>query len=119
MTHNMYHKVIIVEGKEDKRQIKPIIREPIDIICTFGTFSIEKFDEMLFDYELDDRDVFILVDADEPGKQLRKELAKELPHAIQMYIPEEYVEVELTPRDVLAKELLINHIEIHPRFLFV
>ncbi len=113
------NKVIIVEGKSDKRQIEPIIAEEIDVICTLGTFSIEKFDEMLDDYRLDDRRVYILVDADDSGKLLRNQLARELPHAIHMYIPDEYVEVELTPRDILARELTVHHIQIHPKFLLM
>src|SRR5690625_5001042 len=115
---NLEHiKVIIVEGKEDKRQIRKIISEDVEIICTYGTFSIEKFDDMLEKYHLDDREVYLLVDADESGEKLRKQLISELPHAVHIYIPEEHKEVERTPESILARELLKNNIQIHSRYL--
>ena len=111
-------KVIIVEGINDKRQIIKLIQEDADILCTYGTFSIEKFDEMLEEHDLDHRDVFIFVDADEPGEKLRKQLASELPHAHHIYLSGEWTEVEETPRKIIAKELLQAGIEIDPVYLF-
>lgn len=110
-------KVIIVEGKADKKQIRKIISEDVVIICTFGTFGVGKFDEMLEKYQLDDREVYLLVDADESGEKLRKQLISELSHAVHIYIPEEYQEVERTPENILARELLKNNIQIHSRYL--
>jgi len=117
MEYNISEKVIIVEGIADKRQIQKIIAEDVEIVCTYGTFGVEKFDEMLEEYQLDDKEVYLLVDADEPGEKLRKQLISELPHAVHIYIPEEYQEVELTPENILAREFLLNNIQIHPRFL--
>lgn len=111
------YRIIIVEGTSDKRIIKKVLREPVEIICTYGTFGVEKFDEMLERYDLDDRDVFIFVDADEPGVKLRKQLARELPHAYHLYIPVEYVEVETTPENILATELVKHHFKINPLYL--
>jgi len=111
------NRIIIVEGSSDKQILKKVLDEPIEIICTYGTFGIEKFDHMLEKYFLDDRDVFIFVDADEPGMELRKQLTQELPHAVQLYIPDEYVEVETTPEDVLASILLKAHFKIKPIYL--
>ena|SRR5690625_3977725 len=108
--------VMIVEGKYDKQQIKKVLTEKIQIICTFGTFGIEKFDDMLEKYCLDDCDVFILVDADESGEELRKKLNRELPHAYNLYIPEEFREVEATPLNVLAR-ILLPHFEVNINFL--
>jgi len=110
-------KVIIVEGSSDRKRIKKILKEEVDILCTFGTFGIEKFDEMLEEYDLDFRDVYIFVDADEPGEKLRKQLNAELSHATNLYIPEEHIEVEYTPYNILAIELLKHHFEIEPAFL--
>ena len=31
------NKVIIVEGKSDKKRVQQVIAEPINIICTHGT----------------------------------------------------------------------------------
>src|SRR5690625_986142 len=99
-------KIIIVEGLSDKTHISKIIDEEIDIICTHGTFGIEKFDDMLDEFELDYRDVYIFVDADDSGIKLRKQLLVELPNAIHMYIPEEFQEVESTPENIIAAELV-------------
>ena len=66
------NRIIIVEGINDKRLIQKVLREKVPIICTYGTFGIEKFDEMLEDYDLDNREVYIFVDADEPGIELRR-----------------------------------------------
>jgi len=111
------NRIIIVEGSSDKRILQKVMKESVEIICTYGTFGVEKFDDMLDTYDLDFRDVYIFVDADEPGIQLRKQLTAELPHARHLYIPEEYVEVETTPERVLATELLKQNFEINPIYL--
>jgi len=112
-------KIIIVEGKQDKKRLETIIdgRDDVQILCTFGTFSIEKFDEMLETYDLDNHLVYIFVDEDRPGKQLRKKLNEELPHAENMYITEEHIEVEAAPYNILATELVKFHIRINPIYL--
>lgn len=111
------NRIIIVEGLSDKRMLQKVMEESIEIICTYGTFGVEKFDGMLEKYDLDYRDVYIFVDADDPGVQLRKQLTAELPHARQLYIPEEYVEVETTPERVLAIELIKHNFNINPIYL--
>lgn len=111
------NRIIIVEGLSDKRMLQKVMKESIEIICTYGTFGVEKFDAMLEKYDLDYRDVYIFVDADDPGVQLRKQLTAELPHARQLYIPEEYVEVETTPERVLAVELIKHNFNINPIYL--
>lgn len=109
----MEKKVIIVEGLSDKMQLHKVIDEEIDIICTHGTFGIEKFDRMLYEYDLDHREVYIFVDADDSGMKLRKQLTAELPHAHQMYIPAEFVEVESTPEMFLTAELMKHDIKVN------
>lgn len=113
----MDKKVIIVEGLTDRKQLEKIITEEVDVICTHGTFSIEKFDELLETYDLDNREVYIFVDADESGVELRRELTAELPHAEHMHINDHYKEVATTPENILATELLKKHIEIDIRWL--
>jgi len=93
-------KVIIVEGTSDKRKVQPIIREPVEIICTNGTISFNKMDELID--ELSNRDVYILVDADEAGEKLRKQLKREFPDAEHLYIDRSYREVATTPSNHLA-----------------
>lgn len=111
-------KFLIVEGITDKRQIEPILSEEVIILCTYGTFSIERFDYLLEKYQLDDHEVYIFVDEDEPGEMLRDELKHELPHASHIYTDPNYKEVAETPKDILARTLLKHHFEIVPIYLF-
>ncbi|MGY0693276.1 toprim domain-containing protein [Virgibacillus sp. FSP13] len=116
MTHES-EKVIIVEGLTDKKQIKKVITDDVEIICTNGTLGVERFDELLYTYDLDNKDVFILVDEDNSGIKLRKQLARELPHAEHIYVSSEYREVATTPEQVLATVLVAKSIAVNPIFL--
>lgn len=110
-------KVIIVEGLTDKKQLEKVIEDHITIICTNGTFDVERFDELLETYLLDDKEVFILVDEDHSGMKLRKRLAQELPHAEHIYVSSEYREVAATPERVLAMLLLGKQIAVNPLYI--
>lgn len=111
--------VIIVEGITDKQLVEQIIVEDVTILCTFGTFDIERFDHLLEIYDLDRKEVFILVDEDHAGIKLRKQLMHELPHAKHIHISEQYGEVARTPANVLATILAGHHIKVNPFFLDV
>lgn len=113
------NKIIIVEGLSDKLHVRKVLKEEIEIVCTHGTFGVEKFDQMLYDYDLDNRDVYIFVDADESGLKLRKQLAQELPHASHMYIPDVYQEVERTPENVIAVELVKHCFQVDNFYLLL
>src|SRR5699024_10769410 len=113
---NGQEKVIIVEGLTDKKQVEKVITEPVTIICTNGTLGVERFDELCETYDLDCRDVYILVDEDKAGIKLRKQLSQELPHAAHIYISSEYREVATTPENVLATALAGKHFEVNPIF---
>jgi toprim domain protein len=110
-------RIIIVEGLTDKKQLEKVIDDQVTIICTNGTFDIERFDELLETYQLDEKDVYILVDEDKSGLKLRKQLALELPHAEHIYISSEYREVAATPERVLAMLLLGKQITVNPLYL--
>mgnify|MGYP001944763484 CR=1 FL=1 len=110
-------KVIIVEGLSDKRKIEEILNEDVTIICTNGTLSINRFDELLDMYNLDENDVYIFVDEDKSGLRLRKQLAKELPHAEHIYISKDYREVATTPYKILASLLVAKHFTVRPFYL--
>ncbi|WP_226035953.1 toprim domain-containing protein [Aquibacillus saliphilus] len=110
-------KVIIVEGRTDKMQIEKIINEEVKIICTNGTLGIERLEELLINFDLDNKDVFILVDEDNAGQKLRKQLSFELPHAEHIYIDKTYREVAATPESELATALLGSRFAIDPIFL--
>lgn len=109
--------IIIVEGKTDKEQLEKIIEDDVTIACTYGTLGVERFDELLEKYFLDDRRVIILVDEDERGIELREQLQCELSHAEHIYITSDYKEVATTPRNYLAMELVKKDIEINPIYL--
>lgn len=110
-------KVIIVEGLTDKRRIEKVINDDVTILCTNGTLGMKRFDEMLETYDLDMKDVFIFVDEDKSGWQLRKLLAKELPHAEHMYVSSDYREVAATPERMIAAQLVDKRISVNPLFL--
>lgn len=110
-------KVIIVEGRTDKKKIAPLIQEPIEIICTNGTVSAQKIEELVDEYGLDYKDVYILADADEAGEKLRKQFQRELPNADHIYIDKMYREVATSPEYHLATVLLSKNIDVNPKYL--
>ncbi|QTN00226.1 topoisomerase [Sediminibacillus dalangtanensis] len=110
-------KVIIVEGRTDKVQIQKVIDEKIEIICTNGTLGVERLEELLIEYDLDNKDVFILVDEDNAGHKLRKQLSIELPHAEHIYVDKTFREVAATPEAELAAALLSRSIAVNPLYL--
>ncbi|WP_112181764.1 MULTISPECIES: toprim domain-containing protein [Paraliobacillus] len=117
MSSNDTKKIIIVEGRTDKKQIEKLIDESVTIICTNGTLGVEKMEELILDYDLDNRDVFILVDEDHSGNKLRKQLSIELPHAIHIFIDKTFREVAATPELELATALLSRGITVNPSYL--
>ncbi|MBB5175124.1 toprim domain-containing protein [Texcoconibacillus texcoconensis] len=99
----MEDKVLIVEGKSDRTRIEQVLNEPVNIICTYGTLSQEKLEELILPVE--HMDVYILVDADDAGENLRKQLKHELPNATHLYTDKMFGQVETTPVDYLAEVL--------------
>ncbi|MBM7675921.1 toprim domain-containing protein [Gracilibacillus alcaliphilus] len=110
-------KLIIVEGRSDKEKVARIVEEQLEIVCTNGTINVERLEGLIESFEMDDRDVYILVDEDAAGKKLRKQLSKELPHAAHIYVDKSYREVAATPESELAVALLAAHIKINPIYL--
>ena len=115
MNDSYVDKVLIVEGKSDKNKVKRIVKEPIEIICTNGTISITKLDELI--EFLENKDVYILVDADFSGEKLRKQLKREFPQAEHLYIDRMYREVATAPVQHLATVLIGANIDVHTEFL--
>ncbi len=115
MNDSYVDKVLIVEGKSDKQRVKNIVKEPVEIICTNGTISQTKLDELI-DF-LEDKDVYILVDADKAGEKLRKQLKSEFPQAEHLYIDRMYREVATAPVRHLATVLLGANIDVHTEYL--
>ncbi|MDQ0215137.1 toprim domain protein [Oikeobacillus pervagus] len=108
-------KVIIVEGTTDKRKIKTVIKEPVEIICTNGTIGLTKIDELVD--ELLGRDVYILVDADDSGEKLRKLFKQEFPEAKHLYIDRMYKEVATAPYWHLCSVLLSANLDVHSKYV--
>lgn len=103
-------KFIIVEGKTDKEKIAPLIDEPVRILCTHGTVGFEQM-EQLIDF-LENKEVYILVDADDAGNKLRRQLQQELPNANHLYIRKMHKEVARTPVEDLKRVLENAHFQI-------
>ncbi len=108
-------KVIIVEGKSDKRKVLNVVNEPVEIICTNGTISLTKLDELID--ALFHRDVYVLVDSDESGDRLRKQFKRELPEAAHLFVDKMYREVATAPDQHVAAVLLSANIDVHAKFL--
>ncbi|WP_134685730.1 toprim domain-containing protein [Brevibacillus migulae] len=97
-------RVMIVEGKTDRERLRSVLDEPVTILCTYGTFSAERAEELR--EEIDpEADLYIFTDEDDSGKKLRKLLREEFPDAIHLHTRKEFAEVADTPLDVLAEIL--------------
>ncbi|WP_409295210.1 toprim domain-containing protein [Peribacillus sp. SCS-26] len=108
-------KVIIVEGTSDKRKVISVLNEPIEVICTNGTISLTRLEEIMDEHF--DKEVYILVDADEAGEKLRKQFKREFPEAMHLYIDRAYREVENAPAYHIATVLLSANIDVHAEYL--
>lgn len=103
-------KVIIVEGKTDRERLLQILDEPVEIICTYGTLDTERLEEWILKYK--DDELYVLVDADEPGEKLRKQIHLEFPNIHHLYTQRMYREVATTPPEYLSHVLLRAHFEV-------
>ncbi|MCL6548579.1 MAG: toprim domain-containing protein [Alicyclobacillus sp.] len=115
----LVRKVMIVEGATDRERLLQVLREPVDILCTGGTLSYEKVEARIAPLYTADCEVYILVDADEPGQKLRNQLRQELPRATHLYTRRMYREVASTPLDVLASILDAAHFAVDETWLQV
>lgn len=98
--------MILVEGKTDKQALILAGLKKEDIICTYGTISFERLEQLID--ELEGMDVYFLFDEDDSGDRLRKKFIQAFPNGIIMRIPKEYKEVAETPVDIL-KQILEKH----------
>ncbi|MGG0656682.1 hypothetical protein [Rummeliibacillus pycnus] len=111
----MSDKVLIVEGRQDKLQIQPILAEDIPILCTNGTISASKLEELIYPYE--EYELYAFFDEDYSGDCLRALMKKEYPEACHLRTLSLYKQVEATPRKYLARILLAADFKIHPAYL--
>ena len=103
---NLSDKVLIVEGKTDKRRLEEVLVEPARIICTYGTMGISKLDEIF--EQLGDSEIYILSDADKEGRKIRQWFKRHLSESTHIYIDPKFREVGRCPHDYLAN-LLLRH----------
>ena len=96
-------KVIIVEGKTDKKRLEQILDEPVEIACTYGTLGLDKLEELITEYSGDE--VCVLLDADDAGDKARRLFKREFPNVRHVYTHRMYREVATTPLHVLAQIL--------------
>ena len=97
------NKVIIVEGKSDKKRVQQVIAEPVNIICTHGTMSIDKIDNMI--ETLYDKQVYVLADSDDEGEKIRKWFKRYLSESEHIYVDKTFCEVAKCPKNYLAHVL--------------
>ncbi|CEG28451.1 toprim domain-containing protein [Bacillus sp. B-jedd] len=115
MSEEYADKIIIVEGRSDKKKLLGIIKDRVEVICTNGTISLYKLDELIDSFG--DREVYVLADADEAGEKLRRQFRREYPEAEHLYIDKMYKEVATAPYHHLAMVLLGANIDVHAEFL--
>ena len=115
MTTIYSNQVILVEGRSDKLQLLTLLDEPTEIICTNGTISNVKLEELLSPY--DGLPIYAFLDADKSGEQIRSIVRKEYPEAIHLYTNPMYGEVANTPMKVLASILKRVNIKVKKEFL--
>ncbi len=85
------NKVIIVEGKSDKKRVQQVIAEPVNIIY-YGTISIDKLDDMI--ESLYDKQVFVLADSDDEGDRIRNWFKRYLSESEHIFIDKTYCTVQ-------------------------
>ena len=108
-------RVVIVEGGADRKRLQKVLAEPIEILCTNGTVSSYRIEELLEPYE--DYDMYVFVDADPSGEAIRALFKRIYPEVIHLYTERKYGQVETTPYRVLAAILLAERFLVHPQFL--
>lgn len=63
--------------------MQQVIAEPVNIICTHGTMSIDKLDDMI--ESLYDKQVFVLADSDDEGDRIRNWFKRYLSESEYIY----------------------------------
>lgn len=109
-------KVLLVEGSSDKKRLQSLLAEPVQIVCTNGTVSSYRLEELLTPYE--GCDLYIFVDADKSGEQIRRLIKRDFFEARHLYTDRVYREVATTPLKVLATILVGANFQIRAEFLF-
>lgn len=94
---------IIVEGKNDKSRLRRLLSDEIRIVCTHGTLSSDKLEQIK--KTIGERDVYLFTDNDSSGKRIRGALRDAFPDAEQIYTRRGYAGVEGTPDEYIIQQL--------------
>jgi len=95
--------VIVVEGKNDRRQLEKVLRPEIAIFCTFGIPSTDRLERLK--KKIGQSPLYIFVDNDAAGRRIRGVLAEAFPDAEHIYTRRGYDGVEGTPLEYLVQQL--------------
>lgn len=96
--------VIVVEGKNDRKQLEKVLVPGIPILCTYGIPSTERLD--LLKKKIGPAPLYIFVDNDAAGRRIRGVLADAFPDAEHIYTRRGYDGVEGTPLEYLVQQLV-------------
>jgi toprim domain protein len=94
---------IIVEGKNDRSRLKPLLSDEVQILCTFGTLNSQKLETLR--KKIGTHDVYLFMDNDPAGKKIRGVLRDAFPDAEHIYTRRGYAGVEGTPNEYLIQQL--------------
>lgn len=94
---------IIVEGKNDRSKLQRLLSSEIDILCTYGTLNSTRLEALR--NQVNDDEVFLFMDNDSSGKQIRGVLRDAFPDAGHIYTHRGYAGVEGTPDEYLIAQL--------------
>ena len=95
--------VLIVEGKNDRMRLLPLVGEHVRIVCTYGIPAHARLMELVRD--IGTSDVFVFTDNDDAGRRIRRILREEFPDAVHVHTKAEYGGVEKTPVEYLLQIL--------------
>ena len=95
--------IIIVEGKNDRSRLKRLLSPDITILCTYGTLSTDRLEELK--RKIGDKAVYLFMDNDASGKKIRAILRDAFPDAEQIYTRRGYAGVEGTPDEYIIQQL--------------
>lgn len=93
-------KAIIVEGKTDRDTLMKVLDEPVDIICTYGTSNQTKLEALIDEAKYDE--IYVLLDADDSGNKLRRNIKNLFPNFKHLYTRRMYREVATTPLEEIT-----------------
>ncbi|GGA35146.1 toprim domain-containing protein [Paenibacillus physcomitrellae] len=94
---------IIVEGKNDRSKLRRLLKEDINILCTFGSMSSLKLEQLRKQARNDE--IYLFMDNDSSGKKIRAILRDAFPDAEQIYTRRGYAGVEGTPDEYVIAQL--------------